>query len=253
MLGATPDQILEVASDVGLQGVEWSTDGYLDVGDLEQANSLMLKTLRARLSIASYATLFRAGFHDESEFSRVLSTARALQAPLIRVWSAPKSKSAGKDRSRFLDAARTLGDRAAKMGTTICFGLAAGTVLDTYGRAAKLFSALDHPFVKLAWEPVPALVFDEVMKTFTGISGQVGFMVAPFVSPNAHSRPLCETEEDWISYIDAFDEQGGNTDMARYVLFRAVNGDSRERLEKDVGMIKHYSRQLRMYRRRRIL
>ncbi len=232
--------------------MEWSTDGYLNVGDLEQANLLMLKTLRAGLSIASYATLFRAAYHDISGFTMALATARALQAPLMRIWSAPKTKSDRKDRSNFLETAKLLGDQAAKVGITICLGLAAGTVLDSCERATRLFHALDHPFVKLSWEPLPALGFDKAMRMFTGMNGQVGLMLAPFSSPLSQLRLLSEIEEDWISYIDAFDEQGGSPDMTRYVLFRAADVAGQERLASDVGMIKHYSRQLRMYRRRRI-
>jgi hypothetical protein len=37
-------------------------------------------------------------------------------------------------------------------------------------------------------------------------------------------RNLAENAEDWLEYLDAFDEQGGSPDMVRHVLIRSFKG-----------------------------
>jgi len=255
-LGASADQVLDAARLSGVNAVEWSCDGFIERGDAATAADLMLKTLKAGLSIAAYSTIYRIGLHSLDEFGRLLSTARNLQAPLVRLWSAPGLSGCYDERKKadefFIDQARYCGDLAGQQGITLCLSPARNSLLSNWDRSANLLTSINHPFVKLAWEPSPDLSFDDSMQRFTRLSGQIGLIVARQYSSDGTIHSLVQRDEDWSLYLDAFDEQGGDSDMVRYVVIRAIKDGLAENLHADVALIKYYSEQLRRYYRRRI-
>lgn len=236
--------------------MEWSCDGFVDRGDDSTAADLMLKTLKAGISIASYSTLFRIGWHSLDEFDKLLRTARNLQAPLVRLWAGPRSTGCYEERRQadaaFEEQARRLGDLAGQQGITLCLSPANNSLLFSRERVANLITAINHPFVKVAWEPSADLSFDDSMQCFGRLSGHVGMIVSRQHSRDGTIHSLVERDEDWSLYLDAFDEQGGDPDMVRYVVIRAIREDKPESLAADVVLLKYYSEQLRRYHRRRI-
>ncbi len=232
-------------------GIEWTDDGFIQPGDITASQDAMMATLRAGLSTVSYAVTFRVGSHDPSAFRAALDTACKLNAPILRLWSSPRSSST-KKKAAFVAAARTLGEEACERGVTLCFGLAADSLLDTTGHAATLLDAIDHPFVKIAWEPSAGLRFDDNMEEFGAIAGRIGIIVVRSEDLSDTGDDRDDRSERWFQYLDAFDEQGGSPDMARYVVIRSVKEDDTTRLGADIGAIKSWGETLRRYRKRRV-
>lgn len=245
LIGAGIDQVLETATAAGVHGVEWTADGFLEPGDIDAAGTAMMATLRAGLSTVSYATLFRAGLHARAAFGKALATARELNAPVLRLWAAPRGSFIAADNAAFLDVARSLGDEAGPLGVTLCFGIERTTILDSCKTAAALMSTVDHPFVKLAWEPPDGVPFDDVMEAFSSASGQVGLFS---IRSEVAGRP----NEDWLEFLDLFDEQGGSTDMTRNIVIRSMAAGDAGRLAACISSLKGWSTLLRRYHRRRI-
>jgi len=251
-IGSTIENILETAVAAGAQGIEWTDDGFIQPGDSTTSQAAMMATLRAGLSTVSYAVTYRVGSHDPAAFRAALDTARVLNAPIMRVWSAPKSASA-ESISAFIAAARALGDEAGRTGVTLCFGLAADSLLDTTGNAAQLLEAVDHPSVKMAWEPVSGPGFDNNMEEFSSIAGRIGMIVVRSRDLFGMQDGQDEFSERWLQYLDAFDEQGGSPDMARHVVMRSVAEGDYCRLAADMAAIRSWSDTLRRYHKRRII
>ncbi len=253
LIGSPYASILESATKAGVHGIEWSYDSGLEPGNIAQAEDLMMATLRAGLSTASYASLFRVGVHSGEAFSALLATARALHAPIIRLWAGDKSPSPERDAEDFASSVRILADRAADEGVTLCLGMGRGSALDSYERARLLLEAADHPFVKLCWEPLPGSSFDGAMEAFSSLVGRVGILCARSSGKRSENILLRDKAEDWLLYLDAFDEQGGAPDMARYVVIRSFKDGRPESLADDVRLVRHWAEKLRRYRRRRLL
>jgi sugar phosphate isomerase/epimerase len=251
-IGSTIPQVLETAVASKAQGIEWTDDGFIQPGDSVTAQSAMMATLRAGLSTVSYAVTFRVGSHDPSAFRAALDTARGLNAPILRLWSSPKSQSS-KKKSAFISIARTLGDEVGEQGVTLCFGLASDSLLDTTANAAKLLEAIDHPFVKMAWEPSAGLRFDNNMEEFSSIAGRIGMIVVRSRDLFGMQDGQDEFSERWLQYLDAFDEQGGSPDMARHVVMRSVAEGDYCRLAADMAAIRSWSDTLRRYHKRRVI
>ncbi|MBN2875778.1 MAG: hypothetical protein JXM71_11840, partial [Spirochaetales bacterium] len=91
------------------------------------------------------------------------------------------------------------------------------------------------------------------------ISGMVALVVVrsedlglPAGAPVAAERDGDRSEE-WLQYLDAFDEQCGDPDMTRYVVLSSIRAGDETGLAGDIGAIRSWSDTLRRYHRRRIL
>lgn len=218
----------------------------------------MMQTLRAGLCSVSYASLFRFGIHDHGSFSKVLDTAAALHAPMVRVWTGPRGVGTGfvddegKAGKAFSDEILRLADTAGGLGISLCFGFAKGSLLDSYDSAVRLFLSLNHPFIKLVWELLEGCSFDTAREAFAALSGRIGLVLARSTNNQDNSGSLAEHAEDWLEYLDAYDEQGGSPDMARHVLIHSLKDSGTARLAEDASQIAAWSRQLRQYHHRRV-
>jgi sugar phosphate isomerase/epimerase len=257
LMGSSPETVLKTARDAGLKGVEWSADGFLEPGDLALAGDLMMKTLRAGLCSVSYASLFRFGIHEQNSFCTVLKTADTLHAPMLRLWTGPREAGTcvggveGKPGREFAGEILRLADMAGELGISLCFGFAKDSILDSYDSAVRFFSSLDHPFVKLVWELLEGSSFDTAREAFAALSGRIGLVLARS-SRDQDSGSLAGNAEDWLEYLDAFDEQGGSPDMVRHVLIRSFKDGDTTILADDSCRIATWSRQLRQYHKRRV-
>ncbi|PKL25061.1 MAG: hypothetical protein CVV47_07190 [Spirochaetae bacterium HGW-Spirochaetae-3] len=257
-IGADIHTVLETASAAGVHGVEWTDDGFVSPGDVSAARETMMATLRAGLCTVSYATLYRAVSHDRSAFRAALATTREFNAPILRLWSSHRGDSPAADAAAFLDEIRYLGDEAGEQGVMLCLGLSHRSILDSSRTATGIMAGMDHPFVKLIWEPGSGELFDDAMEDFTLLSGRIGLVVArgedvaPFNGGDASSGALDGRAEAWLQYLDSFDEQCGDPDMARYVVIKSIVGGT-SRLSDSVSTIKAWSAKLRRYHRRRVM
>ena len=148
------EQVITLAHETGLQGIEWGGDIHVPVGDIKLAERTAALTRQADLEIVSYGSYYRLGERDES-FNKVLETAVHLQAPAIRVWAGAKgSVEAGhQDREKVNNDARKIADMAKTYDIAINIEYHGGTLTDTIGSAQQLMTDIDHPNVFLYWQP----------------------------------------------------------------------------------------------------
>lgn len=243
--GSTIQKVLETAVGAGVKGIEWANGSHIPDNDLSVASDTMIATLRASLTTVSYAASYECGKDDRQAFCRSLATARELNAPILSL--GPPPSMACLDFGAYIDEARYMGDEAARLGITLCLGVADCPSLDSSQVAASLLSAIDHPFVRLSWEWPEDAGFDQAMESFSSVSGLVCLL---YIKAGSLGGPECDKSEEWLQYLDAYDEQGGNPDMARYAVIRTV--DSQSGLTSDARLIDEWSTTLRRYRRRRV-
>jgi hypothetical protein len=215
------------------------------------AQEAMYATLRAGLCTVSYAMSGRIGHADRTAFSQALSTARELNAPVLRLLPAIRSGSPRADAENFVATARILGDEAGEHGVTLCFGIDPGSIFDSCSSVAGLLEQIDHPFVKLAWEPVVGAGFDDSMEAIASVAGRVGLMIICPDDLDGAGKADGDRAEEWLQYLDALEEQSGSPDMTRHVVFRTMP-DRPERLSSAVAIIKSWSVTLRRYHQRRV-
>lgn len=80
-----PEQIIQLAADAGLDGIEWGGDIHVPPGDFDRAQAIGKATRDAGLEVLSYGSYYRAGAEEDG--IEILETASALGAPHVRIWA----------------------------------------------------------------------------------------------------------------------------------------------------------------------
>ena len=77
---------LSLAKTAGLEAIEWGGDVHVPHGDVALAREVGEATRAAGLEVAAYGSYYRLG-EPAPDFSDVLASAKALGAPIIRIWA----------------------------------------------------------------------------------------------------------------------------------------------------------------------
>jgi 3-dehydroshikimate dehydratase len=153
----TPEQVIELVGRAGLVGIEWGGDVHVPHGDEVLARRVGELTRAAGLHVAAYGSYFRAG-HSEQEgllFSKVLASARALEAPVIRIWAGTRG-SADSDaahRDWVVSDCRRVAAMAADAGIRVALEYHGGTLTDDLESARQLLESAGHPNLRSLWQP----------------------------------------------------------------------------------------------------
>lgn len=83
----SPEEIIRLAAEAKLDGIEWGGDIHVPAGDLAIAEKVGKMTRDAGLKVLSYGSYYHALPDTEAEGKTVLQTAAALGAPNIRIWA----------------------------------------------------------------------------------------------------------------------------------------------------------------------
>ena len=83
-------EIIKLTAEAGLDGIEWGSDIHVPAGDTGHAAEVAQMTREAGLEVISYGSYFRCD--DPAAIEPLTISARALQAPAIRIWTGSKSR-----------------------------------------------------------------------------------------------------------------------------------------------------------------
>lgn len=220
-------QIISLAKECNLDGIEWGSDVHAAVGDMQKAKDIRAKTKDAGLVILSYGSYYRLG--EDMHFDEVLDTAVELGAKIIRIWAGNKgSADVGVNNDYYIklaDEAKLMCDKAAKHGITICTEYHRGTLTDTAESALKLLTLCDGK-LKTYWQPNPDISQDEKLEEIDVLLPYIT-QIHVFVWTGANVRfPLSDGEKDWSAYINKLGKERG------YIL-EFVKDDEIEQFKQD--------------------
>ena len=199
-----PEEVIPLAAQAGLDGIEWGGDVHVPHGDIEQARRVRRRTLDAGLAVASYGSYYRVGDVEPCPFEAVLATALALGAPLIRVW-AGKRASAEADagyRERVVSDARRIGELASQSGIHIAFEFHVGTLADGLDTTLQLLRAVAHNNVKTYWQPPLGSLLADNLAAIAAISPWLANVHVFHWGPTPREQmALAEGAAVWLPYL----------------------------------------------------
>jgi 3-dehydroshikimate dehydratase len=243
-----PEQIVELAGESGLAGIEWGGDVHVPHGDLETARRVGDLTRKAGLAVASYGSYYRFEECDlDTEcggpsMEAVLDTALALEAPAIRLWAGQRGPAETSPLvwSCLIDRTLRFADAAARSGLRLDFEFHENTLTETPESTLRLLSAIDHPSVHTLWQPPLRM---PVAARLAGLR-----RVEPWVSnlhcnhfgqdPWPRIHPLAEGAEEWGRYLEALAPRADE----RWVLLEHVRDHAPEALREDARTLLHWLR-----------
>lgn len=151
----TPYEIIKLARQAGLDGVEWGGDVHVPCGAYQTAEETAHATREAGLSVLSYGSYFRLGLQRTEELKMYLKTAKALGAPIMRIWGGTRSGAMySKDEvALLLSQAKQAAAIAGEYGIVLGLECHDSTITDDYAFARSFLESVDSPFFKTYWQP----------------------------------------------------------------------------------------------------
>jgi len=229
-----PGEIVALAAQAGLHGIEWGGDIHVPHGDIRQAREVRRMTVEAGLQVASYGSYYQVGCEDREgiPFARVLETAAELQAPTIRVWAGNRGSREADASWRELVAGETcrIAEMAAEIGITLSFEYHGQTLTDTSASACRLMRAIGRDDVYSYWQP-PAGLDPEQQKE--GLRAILPWLsnVHVFYWQDKQKLPLADGAADWRQYVEIIRtaETIRKAESERYCLLEFVrDGDPQQ-------------------------
>jgi sugar phosphate isomerase/epimerase len=236
----SPREVVALARDTKLAGIEWGGDIHVPPGDLARAREVGAMTRDAGLSALAYGSYVRLGEEDPAGFPTVIATAAALGAPSIRVWAGQRASAAADDayRDRVADQARQLAKLAAAAGLVVCYEYHADTLTDTDESALALIRATadGNPAIRTLWQPPHERTVEENVASLRGVLPWLHH-VHVFHWPRRGERvPLAEGEARWRAYLDVLRERGGTWPL----LLEFVRNDDPDQLRADAATLRRW-------------
>ena len=236
-------QVVDLAAQAGLCGIEWGGDVHVPHGDLDCAGQARRATQEAGLRVAAYGSYYRTGHADSGPFEDVLATASELGAPCVRVW-------AGRQGTDMADAAyweRAVADTqriaglAQAAGIDIVFEFHRNTLTDTTASTLRLLESVDHPAVFTYWQSPRGSLLDENLAALDALAPWlVGLHVFAWHETTGERLALDERADNWRQYLRRADALG--RDM--FALLEFVQDDEPANFRRDAHALTSWLREL---------
>lgn len=228
------EEILDLCCQAGLKAIEWSENSHVMPGALKDAEQLKDKTQAAGLKIAAYGSYYRLGNqtdHGET-FLPSLMSAKALGAPVIRVWagSKPSDEVGEAERLALAGEARMIAVLAEEQGIKIAFEWHKNTLTDTNESAIRLLAEAGHLNLYCLWQPTLALSLEEQIRGLGLLGDRLLHLHIYYWDKNAEilRRPLSEGNQTWLTYLAQLDQE-----KEYFGLLEFVQGDTKAQLLED--------------------
>lgn len=226
--------VIAVARRAQLSGIEWGGDVHVPHGDAERAKIVRSMTEDAGLTVASYGSYYRAGEAPSikhPDFADVLKAAKALGAPVIRVWAGnqPSGKAGEVYRKAVIDDSVRIARMAESEDIKIAFEYHMNTLTDTSVSAVNLLNQAGHPNLSCYWQPPVDLDAAAAQEGLQAISPWLSHIHVFYWPRTQERRPLSEGSAQWRSYFDLIQAVPGD----RYAMLEFVLRDDPEQAVND--------------------
>jgi sugar phosphate isomerase/epimerase len=234
----SPGQVIDLAAECGLRGIEWGGDVHVPHGQIEVAEDVRRLTAAAGLEVASYGAYYHFDECDPASgktgpsMESVLDTAEVLGAPAIRLWpgrSGP-GNMAPSVREAIARTARTFAEAAVARGMRIDFEFHGNTLTETPESTLALLRDIGHPAAHTLWQPPLQISHAKRLEGLRMVRAQVSNVHCNYFgqAPWPHVHRLAEGETEWADFLK---ELGPAPD--RWVLIEHVKDHSPVQFRED--------------------
>lgn len=232
--------VISLCKQADVQSIEWGGDVHVPHGDVRQAQAVGAATREGELEVASYGSYYRTieSENDGLHFDAVLKSAKALGAPVIRVWPGAQAsdKATPGYRAAVVNNLRHIANMAADEGIGISLEFHAKTLTDTTQSAVQLLETVNHPNLKTLWQPSKAFTFEEQLASLQAVSPWIDYFHVYTWDldgeGNTIRRALSSGEARWKAFFRQF--------KPRMALIEFVKDDSTEQFFDDIQVLKSW-------------
>lgn len=207
------DEIIAMAKKAGLTGIEWGGDVHVPAGNVEIAAETARKTREAGLEVLSYGSYYRG---DEGEdFGAVLASAKALGAPVIRIWAGRKTyeESTPDEIEAIAARFREAAEAAKEEGIAVAFEYHRHTATQTIEGALGMLKAVKDGNMFCYWQPNPDITHEEQLAEIDALLPFLQNIHVFCWTGNNERHLLSEGIDRWTDYLNHIREGGRNHDL----------------------------------------
>lgn len=229
------EEIIDLAVEGNLSGIEWGSDIHVVPGEFERAREVSELMRRAGLESVAYGSYYRVGeINQVHSFRKILETAIQLEAPAIRVWAGKQSsyEATVNYRSEVIKDVKRISRMAKKVGLKIYIEYHGRTLTDTPESAQQLMEAVAQENVFLYWQTAIGLAASEHLNSISGLSKWLAH-VHVFHWEDTERLPLLAGESVWETYMAAFSKFANNGIADRYFMLEFVKDDDKKQFLQD--------------------
>jgi len=199
------DAVIGLATQAGLDGIEWGGDVHAQPGKAAEAEAMRRQTVDAGLSVLSHGSYYR-GDRASGEFAPWLEIARALEAPVIRLWPGQQGSADASRayRDEVASCLREATEEAARAGVEVGLEYHAKTLTDTVESALGLLDEVGDPRLKLYWQPRNGASREHNLGELKAVLPHLSHIHIfhwQLKEGGIDRRPLEEGREDWRAYL----------------------------------------------------
>lgn len=230
----SPEDVLDLAARCGLESIEWGGDVHVPCGETRTALRVGERTRARGLEVACYGSYCRL---EDEPLAPVVETAKALGAPLIRVWAGTRPSCAADSayRETISQNARRLADLAAREGIDIAFEFHGGTLTDSAPSAAELLRAVDRTNAGALWQPPVGMNAQDCVCSLRAVAPWLR-NVHVFSWRETDRLALADGAEKWRALLPEIAAAPGE----HRLMLEFVRGDAPEQLAIDADCLRNW-------------
>ncbi|MDD5706514.1 MAG: TIM barrel protein [Kiritimatiellae bacterium] len=239
----TARQIVDAVVEAGLDGIEWGGDIHAPHGDLTRAHELDAMTREAGLRVASYGSYYRAGFSESQglQFERVLDSARALQAPTIRIWAGVggSTEMDTATRAGIVEDSLRVARMAREQGLSVAFEYHRNTLTDTRASVSELLRETEAAGLECYWQPPVGWSRDERLASLRDLGAALANVHVFQWDAGGDRHPLADGADDWREYLDLANAARPRPDnQPRWALMEFVRDNTLVQFQRDAAVLR---------------
>jgi 3-dehydroshikimate dehydratase len=206
----SPLEIIHLAVEAKLDGIEWGGDVHVPPGDLATAKKVAQQTRDAGLKIPSYGSYYRLGITAKDEGDKVLASAAELGASIARVWvgNVGSADATPEFRAAAIKDAQELTKRAASLKLRIACEWHGGTLTDTLESAKQFLDAVDHPAFGTYWQPRNGQAVESRLSDLKAIAPRLMGLHVFQWGAKGERQPLSHGEAVWAPCLQQTAQAG---------------------------------------------
>ncbi|MBN1579350.1 MAG: sugar phosphate isomerase/epimerase [Anaerolineae bacterium] len=234
----SPQEIIDLVTQAGLEGIEWGGDVHAPHGDVARARQVRQWTEDAGLVTPSYGSYYRVNSEDSPPFEAVLDSAVALGAPIVRVWAGKigSDKADEQFRHAVVDESRRIADLAQQANVIVAYEFHGNTLTDTNESALQLLQEVNHPNVKTYWQPMRAAEEQYRLDGLRAVLPWLTYLHVFSWEQDGSRLPLAAGQRQWQERIEIV--QG--TGHEHYALIEFVQDNAPEAFLDDAATLKQW-------------
>jgi len=228
-----PPEIIRLAKEAGLHGIEWGGDYHCPPGKIDTTRKIASLMKESGLTTLSYGSYYKV--KAESDFNLVLNNAILLETGNIRVWAGDKgsAETDENERQHIVSDTQRIADMARVHNIDISFEYHSHTLTDTIDSTIRLLEEINRDNVYTYWQaPADSNPDDNIrdIKKLVDIKKLKNLHIQEW--SNNERQPLASVEDKWKKYISA----ASPSDPA--LLLEFVKDDSSEQFLDDTRILK---------------